>query len=216
MNRYRSLILVFALVLLAATGCKHRQQPVETKMSPLMSVAVAPFTVPKEPFDLLAGYLPERVNAPAPENLAEMDYLLSQALKATPDRNLTGASKVKLCMDSTKRPAVPSRLGTLQYWQAVGKCLDVQYLLIPMAENWSEREGSAAGSTRPAWIILDMYLLNVKTGGLVNHFHYDYQQQALADNILDAPKFFKRHAQWITAGELAKEALEQGLKELGL
>ena len=216
MNRYRSLILVMAMVLLAATGCKYRQKNVDTKMSPRMSLAVAPFTVPKEPFDLLSGYLPERVNTPAPENLAEMDYQLSQALNATPDRTLAGAAKVKACMETVKRPDAPSRLGTLQYWQAVGKCLDAQYLLIPMASNWSEREGSAAGSTKPAWVILDMYLLNVKTGGLVNHFHYDYQQQALADNILDAGKFLQRHGQWVTASVLAKEAIEAGLKELGL
>lgn len=216
MNRFLRLICVFALVLVAATGCKFNQKSPETKMSPAMSLAVAPFTVPKEPFDLLSGYLPERVNAPAPEALAEMDYMLSQSLNATPDRNLTGASKVKASMDSTKRPSVASRLGTLQYWQSVGKSLNVAYILIPMASHWSEREGSAGGSTKPAWVIMDMYLLNVKTGGLANHFHYDYQQQALADNILDAGKFFKRHGQWVTAAVLAKEAINQGLKELGL
>ncbi len=216
MNRYLRLSLVVALVLVAAAGCRYRQQSPESKMSPQMRLAVAPFTVPKEPFDLLAGYLPERVSNPAPETLAEMDYMLSQSLNAKPDRSLIGAPKVKICMDSTKRPETASRLGTLQYWQAVGKCLDVQYLLIPMSVHWSERQGSAAGSTSPAWVIMDLYLLNVKTGGLVNHFHYDYQQQALADNILDAGKFLKRHGQWVTASALAKEAMDQGLKELGL
>jgi len=216
MNRFLRLSLVIALFLVAVTGCKFRSKSPETRMSPALSVAVAPFTVPKDPADLLAGYLPERVTTPTPEALTELDYTLAQAVNANPNRTVVGAAKAKICMDSTKRPSVPSRLDTLKYWQAVGKCLDVQYLLVPMASNWVEREGSAAGSTKPAWVIMDLYLLNVKTGGLVNHFHYDYQQQALADNILEAGKFLKRHGQWVTAGDLAREAIEQGLKELGL
>lgn len=216
MNRYLRLIFVVALALVAATGCKRGQTAPETKMSPLINVAVAPFTIPKESSDLLAGYLPDRFTTPTPEALVELDAILARALSATPERTVVGASKAKTCMETIKRPAAPSRLGTLQYWQTVGKCADAQFLLVPMVSNWVEREGSAAGSTQPAWVILDLYLVNVKTGGVVNHFHYDYQQQALTDNILEAGKFFKRHGQWVTASELAREAIEQGLKELGL
>ena len=58
--------------------------------------------------------------------------------------------------------------------------------------------------------------MNVKTGGLANHFHYDYQQQALTDNFLELNQFLKRKGQWVTAADLAREGIAKGLKELGL
>lgn len=50
----------------------------------------------------------------------------------------------------------------------------------------------------------------------MNHFHYDYQQQALSDNILELDKFLKRKGQWVTASDLAGEAIAKGVKDLGL
>lgn len=209
-------VLALALVLATAMGCKHRSASPETKMSPQFVVAVAPFSVPRGPADLLAGYIPDRTVEPLPDALTDMDALLAQALHVGPDRNIISASRTKPCKDSTRREGDNTRLSTIKYWQAVGKCANAQFILVPMAVNYSERQGSAAGSTKPAWVVLDLYLVNVKTGGLVNHFHYDYQQQALSDNILEIDKFLKRKGQWVTAAELAKEGIIKGVKELGL
>lgn len=209
-------ILALALVLMTATGCKHRSASPETKMNPQFVVAVAPFTVPGAASDLLAGYLPDRAVEPLPDALIDMDAILAQALHVGPDRNFIPAIKTKPCMDSTRKGADNTRLATIKYWQAVGKCMDAQFILVPMAVSFSERQGSAAGSTKPAWVVLDLYLVNVKTGGLVNHFHFDCQQQALSDNILELDKFLKRKGQWVTAAELAKEGIIKGVKELGL
>ena len=209
-------VLALGLVLLFALGCKPRPQSPDTKLNPQFVVAVAPFSVPVEASDLPAGYLPDKTVPAMPDALADLDAILGQALHIGPERNIISASKTKSCKDSTRRTADNSRLSTLKYWQNVGKCMDANFLLVPMVVSYSEREGSAAGSTKPAWVVLDLYLINVKTGGLVNHFHYDYQQQALSDNILELDKFLKRKGQWVTAADLAREGVTKGLKELGL
>ncbi|MFZ5427455.1 MAG: hypothetical protein ACOZEN_10795 [Thermodesulfobacteriota bacterium] len=216
MRSKRTIVILLALSVVLVSACQRRPAQVDAKMNPQFTVAVAPFTVPGEPWDLLSGYLPERVSKPGPEALDSLDDILVKAMKIAPERNIIAGSKVESCVKGVRRAPDANRLATLKYWQEVGKCLDVQYLLVPMAVHWKDREGSAAGSTSPAWVILDIYLVNVKTGGLVNHFHYDYQQKALTDNILEADKFFKRRGQWVTASDLAREGIEKGLKEFGL
>lgn len=215
MRTYRSILLVLACVL-AITACQRRPAQVDNKINPQFTVAVAPFTVAKDPWDLLAGYMPDKVSPPKSNAMEELDSIMGRAVNPTPERNVILGAKAQACMEQVRRAPEANRLASLKYWQEVGKCLDAQYLLVPMVVHWKEREGSAAGSTSPAWVILELYLINVKTGGLVNHFHYDYQQKALTDNILEAEKFLKRKGQWVTAADLAREGVEKGLKELGL
>ena len=72
------------------------------------------------------------------------------------------------------------------------------------------------GSTNPASVDLSIYLLDVRTGGIVRHFHYEETQKALAENLLDAKKFIARHGRFLSAAELSQEALTQCAREFGL
>ena len=217
MRSNRSILLLAALCLVLVSACQHRAVTAEpAKMNPQFTVAVAPFTVAHESWELLAGYMPERVTPPKADALLDLDAAMAKALHVGPESNVIVGGRVKACVESVHRAPEASRMASLMHWQEVGKCMDAQYLLVPVVVNWKEREGSAVGSTSPAWVVLDLYLINVKTGGLINHFHYDYQQQSLSDNILDMDKFFKRRGQWVTALDLASEGIEKGLKEFGL
>ncbi|WP_243366580.1 hypothetical protein [Fundidesulfovibrio soli] len=216
MRTNRSLIVLLVLALCVSVACQRKPTQVDNKINPQFTVAVAPFTVATEPWELISGYLPDHTVPPKADALDELDAILIKSLKIGPDRNVVAGNKVAGCMQSVRKPADATRMSTIKYWQEVGKCMEAQYLLVPVAVHWKERQGSAAGSTSPAWVILDLYLVNVKTGGLVNHFRYDYQQKALTDNILEADKFLKRKGQWVTAADLSREGIEKGLKELGL
>jgi len=216
MRTNRTILLLLALMLCFGAACQRKPAQVDNKLNPQFTVAVAPFTVATEPWELLSGYLPDHAVPPKSDSLDDLDAILLKALKISPDRNVVAGAKVASCMQSVRKPADATRMSTLKYWQDVGKCMEAQYLLVPVAVHWKERQGSAAGSTSPAWVILDLYLVNVKTGGLVNHFHYDYQQKALTDNILEAGQFLKRKGQWVTASELSTEGIEKALKEFGL
>lgn len=68
---------------------------------------------------------------------------------------------------------------------------------------------------RPAAIVMDMYLIEVASGK-VRRFHFEEEQQGLAENLLSGGRFLKRKGRWLTARDIAEEGMNAGLKELGL
>ena len=72
------------------------------------------------------------------------------------------------------------------------------------------------GSTSPASVDISIYLIDVRSGTTLRHFHYEETQKPLSENLLDAKKFFARHGRFLTAEELAREALTQCVREFGL
>lgn len=211
----RFLLVLLAISLVFSAGCKRRPAQVDNKINPQFTVGVAPFAVAHEPWELIAGYMPEKTSAPKADSLDDVNAALLQVMNVTPERNVVSGAKAKACVESVRRSPEANRMATLKYWQEVGKCMDAQYILVPMVVHWKERQGSAAGSHSPAWVILDFFLINVKTGG-VSHYHYDYAQKALADNLLEAGDFLKRKGQWVTAADLAREGMAKAIKEFGL
>jgi len=227
MIRTRRLFL-FALVLcmaLAACACQRRANvrsdapranaPAAT-LDTRLSVAVAPFSGARDQRELLAGTLPPDGVIPGPDTLSSLDAALQTALHARPGRTVRAANIVSSCVRFVHRGLVPSREEHLRYWQQVGQCADSDLLLVPVVMHWRDRSGAPGGTSQPAWVILDLYLVDVKTGALLNHSHYDYQQRALTDNLLDVGSFVRRRGQWVSAGDLAREGIERGIRELGL
>jgi len=219
--------LVVALVgfsLLA--GCVRRTAPAGRPASAATDAAtsavafldktfiVAPFTIPATDADLLSGYLP--TSRAVPEMVpAHLDAVLDQALAGS-KHNFAPAKMAASCAKTASRGDESGRLATMHYWQNVGKCAGADYVLVPMVIDWHERVGSEIGSTNPASVNMILYLVDVRTGGIVKAFHFDETQQSLSANLLDAGKFVSRHGRWLTAIELTQEGLKQGLTELGL
>ena len=226
----RNLTLSFVVITLAgalslSTGCVRRTAPM-TKAPASGDAAtsavaylnktfvVAPFTIPQTDADLLSGYLPEGRAVPevAPVHL---DAALDQDLAGS-SQHFTPAKMASTCARSASRGNESGRLATMRYWQNVGKCAGADFVLVPLVIDWRERDGSEIGATKPASVNLTLTLIDVRTGGIVKHYHFDETQQSLSDNILNAQKFVARKGRWLSAMELAQEGLKQGLKELGL
>lgn len=226
----RNTTLACIVILLAAAvglsaGCVRRTAPAAKASVPgdaaTSAVAyldktfvVAPFTIPATDADLLSGYLPATHVVPevAPVHL---DAALEADLAGV-KQHFVPAKTASVCARSAPRGEETGRLATMRYWQNVGKCAGADFVLVPMVINWSEREGSEIGATRPASVDLSLTLIDARTGGIVRRFHFEETQQSLSDNILDARKFVARNGRWLSAMELAQEGLRQGLKELGL
>jgi hypothetical protein len=175
---------------------------------------VAPFTIPATDADLLSGYLP--ANHTVPELVpARLDAVLEQVLSASSHRFVPAATAMA-CAKTASRGNESGRLATLKYWQNVGMCAGADYVLVPLALYWRDRDGSEAGTTKPASVDLSLYLIDTRTGGVIKHFHFEETQKALVDNLLEADKFVSRHGRWLTAQELAQEGLTKGVREFGL
>jgi hypothetical protein len=218
------LIALLAAVILT-TGCARRHAPAAKAAAPgdaatsavaLLgkTFAVAPFTSPATDADLLSGYLPSSRSVPEVA-VVHLDAALAEEVAGS-KQNIAPAKMTAECARTAARGDESGRLATMRYWQNVGKCAGADFVLVPMVLNWREREGSEMGATRPASVDLTLTLVDVRTGGIVKHYHFDETQQSLSSNILEAQKFVSRNGRWVTAMELAQEGLRQGLKELGL
>lgn len=224
-NSYSTFLIAAVAGICLLTGCVRQMAPASrapashdagTSAVAFLnkSFAVAPFTIPATDADLLSGYLPSDHVVPemAPGRL---DAVLEAVLSSSSQRYVP-ASMVAGCAKTASRGTESGRLATLKYWQNVGACAGADYVLVPLVLHWHERDGSEMGSTSPASVDLSLYLVDVHTGGVVKHYHFEETQKPLVDNLLDAGKFVSRHGRFLSAAELAQEGLAQGVREFGL
>jgi hypothetical protein len=80
--------------------------------------------------------------------------------------------------------------------------------------RYREREGSAAGSTNPASVSLEVTVYNVETGRRMWRGRFDQTQRSLTENILLARQLPSRGTRWLTAAELARWGTEQMVRSL--
>ena len=201
-------LLVFSL------GCKKK--PPQSAAPMQATVAVAPFSNPRSDYELLAGYLPEDSQAVSEGVPGKLDEVFTGVLSAGSKARTISPAAVGNCVRTEGREESGGRLGTLKYWQGIGRCAGSDYVVVPQVLAWREREGSAMGTTVSAAVVINFYLLDVKTGGVIKFLQFDEEQLALADNLLEAGKFFERKGRWLTAYELASEGMRKAVKEFGL
>ncbi|MBF0482655.1 MAG: hypothetical protein HQK81_13645 [Desulfovibrionaceae bacterium] len=216
-SRYCTLAAALALAValtLCAASCAKVSPP--ATITSEATFAAAPFVNPSQSSEVPAGMLSPESGSVDGAVLAEMDEALASSLSQLTNKIFLPPGRVKECLAKTQRDTSETRGSVRQYWSAVGKCAKADYILVPQAVLYRERVGSPGGADRPAKVILDLYLIDVKTGGLYRHFHYDEEQQALTDNILEIRKFMDRGGKWVTAMDLAREAIRKGVKEMGL
>ena len=72
------------------------------------------------------------------------------------------------------------------------------------------------GSSPRIYKRLEFFLLNIKEGNIIGHSVYEVEQQGLTENLLNVGDFFKRQGKWVTAEELAREAMTKAVKDLNL
>ncbi len=201
-------------VLLLAAACAR---PVPQTARPSGTLAVAGFRNPAFTWELLAGYLPREGVKVDPLVIDKLNQSLTNALMTHGTTGYVSMGNTRQCEDiKNYETEVSSRTTALKYWVEVGRCTGADLLLVPQLLYWKERQGKEMGVESPASVMLDIYLINVKEGRIAQRFHFEETQQDLTSNLLDIPKFFERKAKWITAGELADEGIETGLRTLGL
>jgi hypothetical protein len=90
--------------------------------------------------------------------------------------------------------------------------LKVDYILTGNVWRYRERVGVSFSAEKPASVAFTLYLVHVETGKTIWSETYDKTQQALTENILNAPDFFKQGAKWLTAEELARFGIKKIMK----
>ena len=199
--------LFFACMLAACPKPQRLPAPL-----PDVSIGVTRFTQPTAIVELMAGYLPKNQERVSEETMAGLDRAFGDMLRARTSRNYTYAPLLPR-PDSAKSP---TRVTMLDYWVSVGREAGVDYLLVPQIVNMHERDGGEYGVVRPAEILMDIYLVDVRNATLTARCNYEEKQVGLTDNLLTLPKFMERGGIWVTAGELAQEGMLKAIREFGL
>ncbi len=203
-----------ALVSLAFSACAP--EPIQG-VRPKGSLAVAGFTSPRFNWELLAGNLPDENKPVKQETLYKLDQVVQETLAAHETSGYMPPALTRQCQEIVVFEQISrGRESAFKYWTGVGACMNADYILIPQALAWQERDGGEFGTTTPAGVVLDIFLVEVKTRRIAARFRFDKTQQALSDNLLKAGEYFKRGGKWVTALELAREGLSHGLTEMGL
>lgn len=213
----RILILtpLLCLVLFAAlSGCAPRTvvQPVEAKYS----LGIASIEQPAEYTYLLGSYLPAHSEKATPNELKALDGSITTELKTNTKRSFVPSFGMLPCQNMAKGTVTNSPHAALDYWVNVGKCANVDYLLVPQLLYWKERVGGPAGSDNPASVMIDFFVIDVKEHSIASRYRFEESQVSLSENLLKIGDFFSRGAKWVTATELAKFGINLGLRKVGL
>lgn len=96
----------------------------------------------------------------------------------------------------------------------MGAALPVDCVIVGTVWRYVDRAGEISGSGSPASVAFTLYMVNVVSGETCWRATYDKTQQSLAENILDAPDFFRQGARWLTVDELARFGVNKVLKKL--
>jgi hypothetical protein len=208
------ILLVSALPL--QLGCRKSLSapPAPTVIPQDLRVGTAWFTQPTSTRELITGRLPEVQGKIGPALLGDLDHILARTLAGHSDRRYVAlyAPDHGQSMDYSESG---SPLG-LQTWLRIGRSADVDLLLVPQVINWQERDGGEIGVARSAAVKVEFYLLDIARSRLLKHAVFEEEQVGLTENLLTLGSFIKRKGRWVSAEELATEAIIQAIREFGL
>ena len=217
-NRFLWILCALLSLLVLTGGCNRKPAStadVPRSLSHQYKIAVAPFTQPRDISQLIMGQLPQPQALAARDVLIAQDRQLRDVLYTTTKRSYAFLPRTRPLPD-LKRFHTSERPQALPLWVEYARKTSADILFIPQILTWRDRQGSAAGVTEPAHVRLEFFLLNIKEGNIIGHSVYEVEQQGLTENLLNVGDFFKRQGKWVTAEELAREAMIKAVKDLNL
>ena len=217
-NRFLWILCALLSLLVLTGGCNRKPAStadVPRSLSHQYMIAVAPFTQPRDISQLIMGQLPQPQALAARDVLIAQDRQLRDVLYTTTKRSYDFLPRTRPLPD-LKRFHTSERPQALPLWVEYARKTSADILFIPQVLTWRDRQGSAAGVTEPAHVRLEFFLLNIKEGNIIGHSVYEVEQQGLTENLLNVGDFFKRQGKWVTAEELAREAMIKAVKDLNL
>lgn len=215
------LVLLLALLFLLP-GCSSMRRPTKTSEVPRHltrshTVAVMPFTQPRDASELIMGFIPEGQGLVPNVQLAYLDVDLQEKLRKRPHpHNYSFAHVLSAPFSHSTRYKATAQPRGLEAWAEVAKKSGKDYILVPQIIDWRERDGSESGVTHPAYVRMDFFLIRSATGTVQNRVVWEEEQVGLIENLLTMDKFVKRKGAWVTARRLANDGMDKLLNDLGL
>lgn len=136
-----------------------------------------------------------------------IDHLISR-LKTRTDFQLIQTARdqgiISGLLDDNQNP-----LTDRQFAVKTAKDLSADAVMIGHVYRFKQRIGTRYAIESPASVAFDIYLINVKSNGVLWSGYFDETQRSLSENLFQLSTFIKRKASWITAEEMARSGLEE-------
>ncbi len=190
--------------------------PVQERLiMPDLTVAVAPFTQPRQTEDLLSGFIPEGQALAAQTKLDTLDSIFQEKLNR--QKNHAYIFLSKSILDGEPARDTRGRKSALETWAARARQAGADMIIVPHLIDIRERVGSKAGVISAASVNMDIYLIDAREqAALLHRTHFSEEQKPLSSDITKISSFFRRGGGWVSADELAAEGMEKAVRELGL
>lgn len=206
----RKLIFILLVAVLCSWACAPR------KPAPVMPekavIAVAPFSQPAHRWQMINNHVMIGTKRVSDDVLKKLDSDLASRLSSS-RHTIVGPKLLEQCMELIPHGTDPG--AAFHYWVQVARCVPADFILVPFVFDWREREGGEWGVSEPAMVVFELNLIDLSELRL-DRYLFDEKQQALTENLLGLGRFLQRGAKWISARELAREGIDNGVQELGL
>lgn len=149
-----------------------------------------------------------------PEAEVVLTDMLFEKLKAKPNIILLTSGQSKgLWADAS---AELIRMPYVRILQRIGEKSGTDAVLYGRIFRYEERVGKIYSVQTPASVAFDLHLVRTSDGAIIWKGRFDETQASLMENILKLPAYFKRGFKWLTAGELAREGVEEVMESFPL
>ncbi|MDX9785989.1 MAG: hypothetical protein RBT11_04415 [Desulfobacterales bacterium] len=108
----------------------------------------------------------------------------------------------------------PDGVSEKEIMMTIGAELDADAILTGSVYRFQERIGSDYAAESPASIGFGLDLIETKTGSIRWSRRFEDTQRALSENLFSLGAFIKRKARWVSAEDLALEAIERVLETI--
>ncbi len=204
-------LLCLSVFLVACQKNTNTQEEAQSQIPHNAKVGLVPFTHPTTVGSLLEGNLPANQGHISLEERQKLDRMLDTALFEK--QRYVKPIPLPLSRHTTQFASSPTP-AALPYWVRYGRGYGVDFLLIPQVLIWYERHGGRAGVSDSAHIRTEIFLLDMHTGHIYARSIFEEKQLSLLEDMTKVGTFFKRGGSWVTAQELAQEAITKALQEL--
>jgi hypothetical protein len=109
-------------------------------------------------------------------------------------------------------PVAGSRAERITTIQRIADQRGADAVLCTFLYAFRNRVGNAYGVENPAMVSFEMNLVSAATGRIAWRCHFTETQKTLNENLLQVGKFVQRKGRWVTAEEMAGQAIEDLLK----
>ncbi len=213
-----SMLIVCFSVLVSMVGCAkdaaHTPEAPAGHQEICKRVVVLPFV------DLGTAFGPDAsVRGPLTRQVFVTDTVATHGelyMTKTLRRLLRAKSTIQWVTKDVPEAATPAgsvpRQELIQSLQSLGHKHKADGVLVGFLYAFRERQGSALSAKSPAYVAFELVLVSVKSGRLLWQPKFIERQEPLNQNLFELGKFMQRKGRWVTAREMATQALKEMLQ----